>query len=175
MDSKLHRIYALAQHGMLGEREAARGMLDRELSKLGMTLEQFEEHLNAEQKFSVHFHYKTEPERRLILHVISAVLRKAATDYRVNKDGRVKPFIAYDLTESEQIRVNVLLEHYREPLEVAMNDAISAFMIKHALLAPASDDLKPTAEELRRRNRLARMAKGMNDVPPVDRLLPSAD
>ncbi|KPJ76023.1 MAG: hypothetical protein AMJ54_13230 [Deltaproteobacteria bacterium SG8_13] len=146
--SKLLKVKALAEAGSAGEREAARAMLNRLISKHGLEKAGFIE----EPKQQYDFSYENKFEKRLLIQIYAKVTKQSTIRYKApNKRSKR---ILVDLTEDQHTEMKKLYSVYRKAfkkeLERVASGLIDAFIHKHDLWSGVASDEETepmTAEE----------------------------
>jgi len=157
---KLKKVRALAERGEAGEAQAAKLMLDRLLSKHGLTIED----ITDDVKHSYLFKYTFANEKSVMLQCISRVTDDPNLTYSHRKDKRKEFWV--DLTEWQYIEskdmIDFHLKQFRKEMKIKMNAFLSAYINKHSLFADSAEggESKLTPEELAE---LLRAYQGMDN------------
>lgn len=155
---KLRKIYQLTQRGADGERENAQRALDALLAKYDLTISDVAD----EERSSCRFDYKLTIHKKLLRQIVAAVTQTSRFAVYTYKYGRA---IGFDLTKAEEVEVRFLFAEYARAWAKEQDDLMTAFCMKHRLLAPADPDgPEPTKEEWEEYMRLQNAASSMKDV-----------
>lgn len=163
---KLKKLLALAERGEAGEAHNARRLLENELRKHNLTLED----LASDKRKNYVFPYKDKDERRLLVQILVNVCgskSEAFTESTYN--SKKKRLYAY-LTDMEYIDVSNMYDfhrsHLRKEKERLLKELFSAYVNKHNIFdKDPSERTTPDEEvdwdEIRR---ILHLAEGMEDV-----------
>ena len=136
--SKLLKVKALAEAGSAGEREAARAMLNRLISKYGLE----KDGLVAEPKQPYRFSYENKFEKRLLIQITAKVTKQSTIRYRT--PNRRSKQISVTLTADQHHEMKKLYSVYRKAfkkeLERVASGLIDAFIHKHDLWSGVAPD-----------------------------------
>jgi len=158
--SKLLKILALTDSPVPGESEAAKRML-RDLCK--------KYHIHPDTLLSpimqcYRFRHRGGRDRILVLLCVHYIVRG---DRAVRYSPRSFDF---ELTRAEQIDISDMLRHYRAALRKDAKDFFTAFVSRHNLGVPSTDNVEIDPERLRR---LLEIMRGINSetwIRPAARL-----
>jgi len=140
---KLRKIKALVEQGVDGEANNAKTLLNQQLRKYGLTIED----LSSNDIFDYYVKYKTDNDRQLIVQIC------AKLDIEIFAVRRVKKLKKYCL-ECDAItyaEFSSMLEFHKTLLEKEMKIFLSSYIHKHDLFSANNDGKnrpKPTAEQL---------------------------
>jgi hypothetical protein len=162
---KLRKIQALAEKGCQGEAMAAKLLLDKMLTKYGMTLSDLEFETTTRYAFK----YRTVAEHDLIVQTIAKVVNRRQVHCFVPKGKRE---IRVDLTAAQLIDVKEMLGFYlrqfRTELKKQEATLVHAFIIKQRIFPDEpsegsnTQEKKLTPEEIRA---LFNMIDTLEDLP----------
>lgn len=153
---KLRKLLALAERGCGGEAENAKRLLEAQLRRYGMTLEDL---LNEEMK--------------IIIHVLLAVLGSKAEAFCDATYCSSAKRIDIELTDLQYAEISDMVDFYKRQFNKEkkrlMSEMFSAFINKHNLYdCDPSDEMKQRAEEQafdrERLWRILTLSAGMEDI-----------
>lgn len=172
---KLKKLAALAQRGEYGEADNARRLLEKQLQKYGLTMDDLE---NADRKERV-FDYKTKYEFNLYLAVFVHALGSKSYALKNGKYNANTKHFWLQLTDLEFADVCDQLDFYckqfKKERKQIMDNLIGAFCIKQDLFDPdASKDMDDLTDDrlelLREQLKIARAMSGEHYTPRSGRL-----
>lgn len=158
---RILKVFRLADQGIGGEKVNAEAMLEKLLKKHNMTHADLES--GAAERSMVWFLYTDDLERELIMGVIDCTCGKDTPCYKRGKEHT----IGAQLTASEKVGVDVLLDVYVAKWRGALLEVTVAFIGKHRLFAPLTDDeaeASPTPPDPERSKRIRGMSDYLEDV-----------
>lgn len=163
---RLKKLLSLAERGYQGEADNARRILEAELLKHGLTIED----ICSDNRKQRTFKYNSKPERTLLIQVFVNYLggkHKAFKESTFNKNSK-KVWI--ELTDLEYIDIQDMYEfhksHFRKERNRLLNDMLSAYVQKHKIFdsdpeESDRDDKDIDWEELKR---IFTLSASMEDV-----------
>lgn len=166
---KLRKLLALAERGFGGEAENARRLLEEQLKKYGLTLED----LLDEGKKKRAFKYRNKDEMKLICHVFLAVLGSKNEEFREATYCSSAKRIDIELTDLQFAEISDMVGFYKKQFNKEkkrlMSEMFSAFISKHNLYdCDPSDEMRERADEQKidreRLWRILTLSAGMEDV-----------
>jgi len=156
--AKLRKIAALAERGVGGERDNAKGLLDRLLARHGLTME------DLYPKGDVEYHEfvcANQRERTILVQCVAKAMGLCeVTFWRV----RHKPKrIGIKCGRIDFIEIEHMYRHFRKLLREEEKRLVDAFICRHELYGPS--DGQSGAEPLSYEEYMAlrRLANGMRD------------
>lgn len=166
---KLRKLLALAERGCGGEAVNARRLLEAQLKRYGLTLED----LLTEEKRTRAFKYRSTEELRLIVQVLISVLGSRHEAVNTSTYNSSKRQIYIELTDLQFAEISDMLNFYKRQLSKEkkrlLKDLFSAFVQKHNLYdCDPSEEQKKRAEEKEIDRdalwRILTLSAGMEDV-----------
>lgn len=151
-----------------GEKETAKRMLERLLSKHKISLDE----LLSEQTAWHKFPYKSDAQKKLLYQIVFLVLKVGSFKYHKGR-GR---FIELKVTKAQAIDIREHFNHYRPALERHLEEALEAFIHANDIGNPEpekDDSERPelTPEQLARLRRIAGMMYATTPTPPLRKML----
>ncbi len=154
----LKKLYALAERGERGEREAARKRLDALLQKYDIAEAELSDDTLAQHWYA----YANEWEKKLF----TQVCYKIAPDrpiYKLNRGKGMRTQRCVKCTQAEAVQIGVEFDFYKQLWKEEQEFFFSAFIQKHRIF-----DLSPghkTSEPLDREQlfRMSALMNGMQD------------
>lgn len=162
--SKISKVRALAEAGSAGEREAARAMLDRLMSKHDLPADGLSEEPKQQYKFS----YKNKFEKRILIQVYAKVTRQSTIRYRYqnNRSRRILVDLTADHYQEMKRLYSVYRKAFKKELDRVAAGLVDAFIHKHDLwsgVTPEEETEPMTAVE---RQLLCDLYRNLEDVEP---------
>lgn len=152
---KLIKILALAESGIAGERDEARRRLELLCRKYGVDPES----LVSDERHAVRFPIPDARSWEIFKQCYFFVFQKKEIAYRKPRKACV-----LDLTEAEALDLRACYEHYRKLYKQEEEDLYTAFLCKHRIFGPSSDESEPEPLDPERLARLLAMMRGMSDT-----------
>lgn len=140
---KLRKIHQLAKHGVGGEKDSAKLMLQKLLKKHNLSLNDLE----SEEKVLRVYRYSGLHERKILLQCYFKFLNETSvTYYKVRKGQRCsKTKMKFELTRLQHAELQSQYEHYlshfRAQLARNLKAFTKAFINKNNLFSEASESL----------------------------------
>lgn len=146
--SKMLKVKALAEAGSAGEREAARAILHRLISKHGLE----KAGLIEEPKQQYEFSYENKFEKRLLIQITAKVTKQSTIRYRTphKRSKRISVSLTADQHQEMKRLYSVYRKAFKKELERVAAGLIDAFIHKHDLWSGVASDEETepmTAEE----------------------------
>ena len=161
--AKLRKVQALAESGAAGERDAARAMLPRLLSKYGLTIDALRQH--AVDRYW--FRFSGRLERQLLFQCACLVLQANQAHYW--KQRGVPNQIGFDLTELQYAALNDCWTHYRGTWRRLWTEQqqsfLHAFVNRNEIGGPANPDTR--GESPLSGEQLVKLLWLMETIPPT--------
>lgn len=166
---KLRKLLALAERGCGGEAENAKRLLEAQLRRYGMTLEDL---LNEGKKKRA-FKYRNNEEMKIIIHVLLAVLGSKAEAFCDATYCSSAKRVDIELTDLQYAEISDMVDFYKRQFNKEkkrlMSEMFSAFINKHNLYdCDPIDEMKQRAEEQKfdreRLWRILTLSAGMEDI-----------
>ena len=156
---KLKKLLALAERGERGEADNARRLLEAELRRHGLTLED----ICADNRRTRMFKYNSNEERGLLIQVLVNYLGSKSDAFCESTYNKHKKQVYIDLTDMEYIDISNMYDffkaQYRKERKRLLHDMIQAFVQKHRLCP--DDDREIDWDELKR---ILALSSTMEDV-----------
>lgn len=172
--TKLRKLLELARQGVGGEKDNAQSVLEKLLSKHGLTLED----LDSEQAEVVQceFKFSDAQERKLLLQVIFTVLN--ASTIPVRDDHKNSKTLCLKATRAQALEIDLAWGLYRESFKKEQERLFVAFLHKNELFGPDNKDADEKIPEPSKLSKediqsIAFMVMGMKKTQ-VYKALPSA-
>ncbi len=163
---KLKKLLALAERGERGEADNARWLLEAELRRHGLTLED----ICAENRKTRMFKYNSNEERTLMIHVLVNYLGSQSDALCDSTYNKYKKEVYIALSDMEYIDISNMYDffksQFRKERKRLLQDMIKAFVQKHRLFDSTpqerpDDDREIDWEELKR---IFALSSTMEDV-----------
>jgi len=150
----LRKIKALADQGEGGEKTAAQAKLNELMDKYGITMEE----LIVEDTDWHSFVCETKTEQELLVQIICEVRQVNSVAWR----GRKRNNKRYDsmMTAAEAKEIGWMYKHYRKELRLEQKRLFSAFVQRHSLFGPSTDDAPQMDPD--EAMAIMKMARGLN-------------
>jgi len=133
VDDRIEKLLALAQRGVGGERVNARRILERELAKRGLTLEDLLEADAAEEPVREGYSYRSAHDRELLFACIRYVLQRDKVRYQFARKNRTRIFLT--LSPAKHAQVAYVYSILRAALKAEIADLTLAFIYRQGLWA----------------------------------------
>lgn len=157
---KLRKIKELAERGVGGEAENARASLQRLLRKFGISIEE----LSGETVKRYQFSLATTIEKRLFVQVVLNLLQSCDTKiFDVKVNGKITKKLAVNLTPAQYADVCLAFEYYKRAFRKEGERLFVAFIHKHDLFPPRSDEQTATPMSRSEAAKLAAMMAGLGE------------
>lgn len=166
--TKVLKLQVLVERGERGEAEKAKRLIDKLLSKHGLSLEWI---LNeGEEKKWYQFRY----ERKWQANLLHQCYYKIANVNEVEYFQR-KGYISYELTAYQYAEISNLFEWHKRQLGKELKqmeeDMFSAYANKHQIFSDVEEPQEAvTAEDIRKALKLRRMMDELEDVSYIRQL-----
>lgn len=164
---KLKKLLALAERGCGGEAENARRLLEEQLKKYGLTLEDLYENKTSRRIFK----YRNKEERKIIVQVFLSVLGSKSEAFKASTYNASKKTIYIDLTDLEYAEISDMVAFFKSQFNKEkkrlMKDILYAFVKKHKIFdCTPNDDDKASDKgiDLEELMRILSLSNGMEDV-----------
>ena len=163
---KLHKVLNLMERGEEGEQIAAAKILEKQLKKYGITVEDL---MQKEEKRIMWFKFGNKEEKRIIFQIYCKVTGIHG-EFSYQKHYRNTMTCGLLLTKAQYIEmedlVPLFLKQYRKEIIRVKNAVLSAFINKHQLVGEANDDDEPTSSSLSEEdlNMIMGLMRGMDNV-----------
>lgn len=157
---KLHKLLELARHGIGGEADNARQLLDGLLRKHGMTITDLTDGTASRRRFS----YRGQIEKKLLLQILATVCGYSHPIFR--QRGKRETFLV-DVTASQNAEISLLWSVHRAYLAKECDALFLAYVHKQHLFpadAPVKEAVDLSQEEEQRLERMHQMMTGMDRV-----------
>ena len=164
---KLRKLLALAERGCGGEAENARRLLEAQLSKYGLTLEDLCGNKTSRRTFK----YRNKEERTIIIQVFVSVLGSKSEAFKAATYNASKKTIYIDLTDLKYAEISDMVAFFKSQFNKEkkrlMKDILHAFVNKHNIFdcTPNDDDEASDKEiDFEELMRILSLSNGMEDV-----------
>lgn len=163
LERRLHKLLALAERGVDGEKETATRMLNNLLSKHGLTVDD----LGGEHR---EFHWLKYGKGPFAKKLMSQIMRSVAHDGSAFTSPGWPRAIGGELTQAEAVEVELKFSVYKRSFNDELELFYSAFIHKHRIFPEPSGDEDSADTELsdEERARLKRMFSWMETMNSVD-------
>jgi hypothetical protein len=162
---RLFKMYALATDGVDGEKETAQRILEENLAKYGLSIDDLVE--TDDKKEMCWFTAKDAYKKSLLTQLYGVYICKSQhIKTYVNK---VKKYdVGMELTKSEYAELRMMYDFYIDlwikELDKQKEALFLAFISKHGIALQGSDASKMTDEEIETAKRACRMMDDLEDV-----------
>jgi hypothetical protein len=130
---KIKKIHQLSERGIDGEAKAAKALLEKMLSKYGLTMDD----LNQTELKQKWFRFRNPYERQLILQCASKVKDDPNLNIQTSINHPDKVFIS--MNEWQYKEMLSLLKEHKEALNKKMEALFDAYLNKHDLFANSGE------------------------------------
>lgn len=162
---KLKKLLALAERGEAGEARNARRILETELRKHGLTLEDLSSEVRKERIFP----YKDTDERAIFIQVLVNVCGSKSEAFKSAGYNTKRKRLYVDLTDLEYVEILEKFEFFRRQYNKEkkrlLNDLAVAFLSKHRLYDKDPNEEKDSnplsPEDIRR---ILKLGETLDDV-----------
>ncbi|WP_320980004.1 DUF2786 domain-containing protein [Bacteroides sp.] len=163
---KLKKLLALAERGYQGEADNARRILEAELLKHGLTIED----VCSDNRRERIFKYNSKAERTLLIQVILNYLgskHKAFNESTYNGKSKI---VRIELTDLEYIDIQDMYEfhksHFRKERNRLLKDMLNAYVQKHKIFDsdPEDSDREEKDIDWEELRRIFTLSASMEDV-----------
>ena len=162
---RLLKMYALATKGVDGERDAAQRLLDENLKKYGLTIEDLIKDTKDEVKI-YWFKVKDRYQRKLLCQLYGAFIAKTQTYTSYGSGGKFD--IGFKVTKNQYVELSLMFDFYqnqwKNELEKQKELMFTAFISKHKIALKSVDASEMSLEELKKASRICDMMNDMDDV-----------
>lgn len=162
---KLKKLLALAERGCGGEAENARRLLENNLRKYGLTLEDI-----CENKTYVRtFKYRSKEERTLIIQVFLSVIGSKSESFLEATYNASRKTIYISLTDLQYAEISSMVDFFKAQFNKErkrfLKDFMAAFVDKHHIYDITPDEREDNEDiDLERLSRIMQMSMGMEDI-----------
>lgn len=165
-EERLMKIYELALNGVDGEKDTAKALLDKLMTKYGVSLDSITDDNKTDYYL---FKYKDKIQEQLLTQTVYKVTNK--TEMYVVRNaltGRVpRTKVEVKCTAAQRVEIEFLYDFYCSLWEKEQKALLSAFIQKHKIFGDsqknASNSHKYTQEEL---DKMRSMMNGLSDETP---------
>ena len=168
--SKLKKLLALARQGEGGEKDNAERMLNKLISKHGITLEDLGDETEETNRYE--FKYLNKYEEKLLFQIVAMVRNKKGTSYFQNVGARSR--LEIELTFSQKCEIDLAYELLKPSMYSVFDDAFSALIhVNHIFPETQSSDKeeKPLSPEERQKlMRISGIMMGIEKTPLTKQL-----
>ena len=144
---KLKKILALAERGERGEADNARRMLEVELRRYGLTMEDI---LTNKRTMRI-FKYNSNEERQLFVQILVNYLGSKHETLKKSTYDKYQKEV-YVVTDLEYVDLSGMYEfykaQYRKERKTLLHDMIRAFVKKHNLYDSTPDESQPDGQKI---------------------------
>lgn len=168
---RLKGVYNLALHGVDGEKESAKKLLDKLLKKYNVSINEIEE--EQPEVFAFTFHGKW--QRKLLIQVAYKVLDCQPTCYnaRVGNSKRISPSqIGIRCTKYQRTEIMFLHDFYCQLWESELDKLMLAFIYKHDLYGTGelNEDTRSESPSVEEMMQIQSMIDGLDDRTPLKQI-----
>lgn len=163
---RLKKLLSLAERGYQGEAENARRILEAELLKHGLTIED----ICSENKKERIFKYNSNEERSLLIQVFVNYLGSKNEVFHKSWYSAKSKMVGINLTDLEYIDILNMYEfhktHFRKERKRLLEDMIAAYVQKHRIYDSTPSDTGRENEDIDwdRLKRVLALSASMEDV-----------
>lgn len=162
---RLLKMYALATNGVDGEKETAQKILEANLAKYGLTIDDLVE---SNEKKKIYWFTAKDKYQRMLLGQIYCVFVCKTKQYSTYTRADRKYDVGLEMTEVEAIELNMIYNFYlnlwKKELEKQKEILLHAFINKHDISLQTVNIEEMTDEEIRMAERACRMMDDLEDV-----------
>lgn len=156
----VHKLRALAERGVGGEKDAAAQKLALLMEKYGLD----DADLEDEKEEAHDFHFKTEFEKALLHQLFYKIVPDYSSKtygYRQGKGSKTTYGIF--CTKAQALQIGIEYDFYRELWKEEQEFLFRCFIQKHAIFNPNPKEAKPSTLSDEEMLRMIRMMRGMQD------------
>lgn len=132
---KLRKLLELARQGVGGEKDNAQSILDKLLTKHGLTLDDLDPDVAPVE--SCEFRFGDKWEYDLLIQVIYLVLQTQTIFYREERRNSKK--FCIKATKARKLEIDLAYNLYREALKKEQQRLFVAFIHKNRIFGPGAD------------------------------------
>lgn len=133
---KLRKLLELARQGVGGEKDNAQSVLDKLLTKHGLTLDDLDPDIATVEPFE--FSFKDELERDLLHQIMHHVLQSSKLSVRVERGNSKR--VCIKITRAEKLEIDLAFDIYRKAFRKEQERLFIAFINKNNLRGPGLDE-----------------------------------
>ena len=163
---RLLKMYRLATDGVDGEKDTAQRLLNENLKKYDLTIEDLIEDTKGEEKV-YWFKVKDRYQRKLLCQLYGTFIAKKQT-YSTYGLFNKKFEIGFKVTKNQYVELSLMFDFYqnqwKKELEKQKEMIFMAFISKHKISLKSVDVSEMSLEELKKASRICDMMHDMDDV-----------
>lgn len=164
---RLLKIYRLSTDGVDGEKETAQRILEANLAKCGLTMDDLIESNDNEEKKTYWFTAKDKYQRMLLGQIYCVFVCKTKQYSTYTRKDR-KYDVGLEMTKVEATELNMIYDFYlnlwKKELEKQKEVLLHAFINKHNIALQSANIEEMTDEEIRIARRAYSMMDDLEDV-----------
>jgi len=164
---RLLKMYHLATDGVDGEKETAQRILEANLAKYGLTMDDLIESNDNEEKKTYWFTAKDKYQRMLLGQIYGVFVCKTKQYSTYTRKDR-KYDVGLEMTKVEATELNMIYDFYlnlwKKELEKQKEVLLHAFINKHDIALQSANIEEMTDEEIRMAKRACRMMDDLEDA-----------
>lgn len=161
---KLKKILALAERGEEGEARNARIMLENELKKHGLKIDDLRSEIKKERIFP----YKNKDEMTIFFQLLLSLFGRKSEEIssaRYNSKGKR---LYVNLTDLQYIEILNMWEFHRKQFNKEkkrlLRDCLEAYVNKHDIFDPNAEPSQTDKVDWEKLIRIMKLANGMEDI-----------
>ena len=134
---RLNKLKALAERGVVGERESAKRKLIEMCDRLGIDPEKLS---NEDEAPDFRFRYEDGFQKSLLNYIVSSVLDLGLNDFKVwiPRGHGKRTILIFSLTSSQAAEVSLRYDIYKESLKKEMGDMFTAFLVANEIYSKSA-------------------------------------
>ena len=171
---RLLKIYRLAEGGEDGEKDTAQRMLDEQLKKFGLTMDDLIE--TQDEKQDIYWFCCKDRYQRQLLEQIYAVFFVKSIKFSTYNSAKYKYHIGLKLSKSQHLEFSLMYDFYinqwKKELEKQKETLLMAFISKHKIALRAANVSAMSPEELKKAKRVCDMMNDLENVSYHQKRLP---
>lgn len=162
---RLLKMYALATKGVDGERDAAQRLLDENLKKYGLTIDDL---IESDDKKEMYWFVAKDTYQRSLLTQLYGVFICKSQHIKTYGSNQKKYAVGMMLSKVEYAELQMMYDFYLDIWKKELNRQkevlFLAFISKHGIALQGSDASEMTDEEIETARRAARMMDDLEDA-----------
>lgn len=169
INSRLKKVYELALHGVGGEKETAKEILDSLLKKYALTFDDISDEVIKNYTFE--FHGQT--QKTLLRQIIYKVTNSTKSCHNLcyiysGKACRTK--LGADCTEAQKSEIEFLFDFYRRLYEEEVKFFLNAFIQKHKLFGDLKGGKEVTTLSHEEYLKISFLMEGLSNSSPLKQI-----
>lgn len=169
INSRLKKVYELALHGVGGEKETAKEILDNLLKKYALSFDDLSDEVIKNYTFEYHGQTQKTLLRQIIYKVTNS--KKSCHDLCWTHSGRTcRTQLGADCTEAQKAEIEFLFDFYNRLYEKEVKFFLTAFIQKHKLFGDLQDEEKGTTLSHEEYLKISLLMEGLSDSSPLKQI-----